>query len=280
MLAMQGQPNIRRLVIESLIIERILALRTAEIEVGDAELDAFVAETWEKIREADPAGSRGFDSLEAFLEKRGVPVATYRESLKLQLATKRWVERKARVAPGVVAGGLVRSVLADAHGSDEAALRAFLARHRARYDGSQVRASQIIVDVTRDRGPTEARALIEKLRAKALEDDADFAAIARESSDDPAAPFTGGDLNFFARHGGVLEPLAATAFDLEVGAVSDPIAMPRGFAIVKVTAARPGEPVELTGEVKERVTEDWLGVAIRDVVGRWRRKAKVEIVGE
>ncbi|RME73865.1 MAG: parvulin peptidyl-prolyl isomerase, partial [Planctomycetota bacterium] len=71
-----------------------------------------------------------------------------------------------------------------------------------------------------------AREVLEKLRAGG-----DFAALAREYSDDPSAAQNGGDLGAFSRSQMVPE-FAEAAFRLKVGEISEPVKSPFGYHII------------------------------------------------
>lgn len=83
-----------------------------------------------------------------------------------------------------------------------------------------------------DRTKEDARKLAEEVREKALAEEADFAELANEHSDDPNT--VNGDLGTFRR--GVMDPaFEAAAFNLEVGEISDVVETPFGFHIIKRT---------------------------------------------
>ena len=106
----------------------------------------------------------------------------------------------------------------------------------------QRRASHVLVAVAADADEEterDALARVKSLRDQ-IESGSDFAAIAKEHSDDPGSREQGGDLGFFAR--GVMDPaFEEAAFSLEVGAVSQPIRSSFGFHLIKVAAVRPAE---------------------------------------
>ncbi len=106
----------------------------------------------------------------------------------------------------------------------------------------QVRASHILIKPdTTDSGadPNQAKA---KAKAKIqglleqIKGGADFAELARASSDGPSA-VQGGDLNFFPK-GRMAAPFEKAAFELEVGKVSDIVETQFGYHIIKVTGRK------------------------------------------
>jgi peptidyl-prolyl cis-trans isomerase D len=83
----------------------------------------------------------------------------------------------------------------------------------------------------------EIRARANEILAKARAEGADFAALAREYSEDVTKD-AGGDLGFFGR-GMMTETFEEASFSLEPGAVSDVVETPFGFHIVRVEEKRP-----------------------------------------
>ena len=79
------------------------------------------------------------------------------------------------------------------------------------------------------------QAKAEEVHAQAIKADADFAALARQHSDDQKTKYQGGDLGFLMEGEGKLAPeLEDIAFQLQEGQVSDIIRTEDGFHILKV----------------------------------------------
>ena len=113
----------------------------------------------------------------------------------------------------------------------------------------QVRASQILLRVEgEEEAAVEARAA--ELAAEAR-GGADFAALAREHSEDEATAEDGGDLGMFGR-GRMVAEVEAAAFDLEVEAVSDPVRSAIGFHVLRVTEKQE-ETRQPLDEVREAI---------------------------
>ncbi len=118
----------------------------------------------------------------------------------------------------------------------------------------------------------------EELRRKALTR-ADFAALARESSDDAGTRERGGDLGLFQRntHARAFDD---AAFALEAGRISGVVQTEFGFHIIKVLKREPARRqslAEATPEIRRRLLEkleaDKLTVWLREA----RRKATVHV---
>src|SRR5881628_2229768 len=111
----------------------------------------------------------------------------------------------------------------------------------------QVRARHILVKVAADAGPdakAAARKKAEELLAK-VKAGADFAALAKERSEDAGSAANGGDLGLFTR-GRMTPAFEEAAFALQAGGVSDVVETPFGFHVIKVEEHRPGgvKPLE------------------------------------
>ena len=103
----------------------------------------------------------------------------------------------------------------------------------------QIKASQILFD-TRQRTPEEARALANETR-KNLVAGADFAATAREVSDDPSAKANGGEVGWFARDR-MEAALSNAAFEMKnAGDISEPILTRFGYHLIRFEGRRPAE---------------------------------------
>ena len=98
-----------------------------------------------------------------------------------------------------------------------------------------------------------ARERIDALR-KRIADGADFVAVAKEASEDPATKDEGGDLGFIAR-GSVVKPLEDAAFSQAPGALGEVIESPQGFHLLRVEERRPARVVPFE-EAQAQVAED------------------------
>ena len=99
-----------------------------------------------------------------------------------------------------------------------------------------------------------------------LEGGADFAAVAREDSDDTASKDKGGDLGFFGRNRMVKE-FEDAAFGAQPGKLVGPVKSSFGYHLVQVAGKRPGgtQPFELVKEqIRGRLTAERTRAARRD----------------
>ena len=125
----------------------------------------------------------------------------------------------------------------------------------------QVRASHILLRVEGDEDePVAARAADLAAEARG---GADFAALAREHSQDEANADNGGDLGLFGR-GRMVPEFENAAFALAEGEISDPVRSPFGYHVIQVT------------EKQEEVTQPFAEVraAIENTLKRERSSAR------
>ena len=125
----------------------------------------------------------------------------------------------------------------------------------------QVRASHILLRVEGD-DDEAAAARAAELAAEARAG-ADFAALAREHSQDEANADNGGDLGLFGR-GRMVPEFENAAFALAAGEISDPVRSPFGYHVINVT------------EKQEEVTQPFAEVrgAIENTLRRERSSAR------
>lgn len=124
--------------------------------------------------------------------------------------------------------------------ADEDALRALYDAEIARFSTPEERlASHILIqpDSQDAEGQRAALAKAEELAAKAREDGSDFAALARENTQDLGSRDKGGDLGWLGR--GVTDPaFEEVLFQLEPGAVSDPVLGVDGYHVIQLRELR------------------------------------------
>ncbi len=114
----------------------------------------------------------------------------------------------------------------------------------------QVRARHILVMINDKRDDEQARQRIEEAKRR-LAGGADFAAVARELSEDPASKDKGGDLGWFGRNKMVKE-FEAAAFGAQPGKLVGPVKSSFGYHLLEVTDKRPGGTRPFA-EMKEQI---------------------------
>lgn len=121
----------------------------------------------------------------------------------------------------------------------EEELRAYYEEHVDDFTREeQVRARHILLRTGGERSPDEARTQLEEARRR-IEGGEDFAAVARELSDDPGSAQQGGDLGFFGR-GRMTPEFEEAAFVAEQDELVGPVETPFGLHLIQVTDRREG----------------------------------------
>jgi peptidyl-prolyl cis-trans isomerase D len=130
----------------------------------------------------------------------------------------------------------------------------------------QVCASHILIktktspDATAGHGDDEALALTKVLLEK-IRQGADFATVAKQSSEDESTAPNGGDLSCFGR-GRMVREFENAAFDLAVGSPSEPVKTPYGYHIIRLSAKQ-GASIPGITQVRERIREQLAQAQVR-----------------
>jgi peptidyl-prolyl cis-trans isomerase C len=148
----------------------------------------------------------------------------------------------------------------------------------------QVKASHILLPVKPDASAEEKAAVMAK--AKQLVDQAkapgaDFAALARENSTCPSRA-QGGDLGYFPREGGMVEPFAAASFAMKVDEISDVVETQFGYHIIKVTGQKEASVVTLEqarDSIYTELKQEKVAKAREQLATELRQKAQITYPG-
>jgi parvulin-like peptidyl-prolyl isomerase len=182
----------------------------------------------------------------------------------------------------------------------DTALRELFEQNREVFDGTQVRASHILLTASDAKGLEAAKAKIVVLR-KQIEDsvaqglaklpptadaltretergkltDKTFAAAAGKESVCPSKA-EGGDLGYFPRTGRMVEPFAQAAFRLKLHQVSDPVVTEFGVHLILVTDRKQGKQLKYE-EVQEEVKMVFGDRLRESLLPKLRAAAKIEV---
>jgi parvulin-like peptidyl-prolyl isomerase len=125
-------------------------------------------------------------------------------------------------------------------------------------------------EVTRSKDEAKAAAedVVKKLKAGE-----DFAKLAAAQSDCPSKK-EGGDLNFFPRKGGMVEPFAAATYGLEkVGDYTPaPVETPFGYHVIKLTELKSTD--EMKAQIKNYLASQKLNTLVTELVAAAAKGAK------
>ena len=157
-------------------------------------------------------------------------------------------------------------------------LREYFGKHKPQFDGTELRASHIVLLVSTDReseGLKEADARLQSLREEIVQRKLTFADAARRFSQGPSRE-QGGDIGFFPFRGKMPAAFCDAAFRLKEGEVSPPFQTPFGVHLCVVTGRKPGEL-----SLEDARPSVWRGLSqeIRQQrIAELRAKAKIEWV--
>jgi peptidyl-prolyl cis-trans isomerase C len=168
--------------------------------------------------------------------------------------------------------------LIDARATD-AELRKYFEEHKSAFDNTMVRASHIVVRLGPTATPADRIAAAEKLaklKESIVRKELDFAAAAKKHSICPSARL-GGDLGFLTRKDSIVdEAVAAAAFALKVGDVSEPVESEDGLHLVMATERKAGTPTTFE-RVADRVRDLYAEDVRRSILRKLRSDAAIQI---
>lgn len=250
-----------RALVDDLVARELLlqATKARGIEISEAELDGRV----EQLR-GRAGGSAQFDS---HLKAQNMTVEKLREQMKGRLAISKLVLTE--IAPDV-------SI------TPEQVSSYYAANPDEFTQPESIRASHILIRVPERAGAAEkttARDRAAALREEAL-GGADFAALARENSDDEGSEAKGGDLGFFPR-GSMVSPFEAAAFALELGEISEVVESRFGYHVIRLTERRAAQPVPIErvrGRLEQVLKHRQRQEEVNSFVEARKAEGKIEIL--
>lgn len=218
-------------------------------------------------------------------EKVRAEIATYEQRYRDQ---PQWQESRAKVLPALTQVLQEQNVIAQLEAAvrvapppAEAGLRAYYESHPELFtQPEQLRLSMILFKVDPSSPPSTRQQALEQAQdiVRQLASGADFAELARKHSGDDSAR-DGGDMGY--RHRGMLPAGIESEIDkMAVGAISEPLQLLEGVAILRFTGRKPAQLKKLE-EVRVNVVELWAreqGEAQwRGLLARLRAGAEIRI---
>lgn len=247
-----------RQLLDELIVDKLIAKQAATVEVSQADIDAEVA----KIKKQFPTE----EDFNKQLAQVGQSPEKVNETIKKMLQQQRWVE--SQVANKIVV-------------SPEDAQKFYNDNKQEFQEGASVKASHVLIRVD-ENAPEDVvkakQAEAAKVAALASKKGADFAALAKQYSEEPGAKESGGDLGFFTKDRMVPE-FAEAAFSQKVGQVSQPVRTQFGWHVIKVTDTKPAHQLsfdEVKDELVNYLKRNKQREAIQNLIKELRDGAKVE----
>ena len=257
----EQRDRIYRGIIDQLVGYKLLVqeAKARKIDVPDAEVNAKIDEV-----------KKQFPSEDLFMQTlidRKLSLDKMKADAKRDIAISRLID--AEIAPRIALKPLQ--------------VEEFYKNNQDKFtERERVRASHILIRfpegadaAAKAQAKTKAQSVLKDVKAGK-----DFAALAKEHSQDPGSAVNGGDLGFFPQ-GQMVGPFNDVAFKLKPGATSDLVETEFGYHIIRVAEKQPGRTVPLE-EVRPKV-EEYLENLNKETetdafVKSLRAKGKVEIL--
>jgi peptidyl-prolyl cis-trans isomerase D len=233
---------------EDLLVGKLQAVMSANLFIPDSEVEKSFREQVEKarIRYAQlPAGR-----FAAEVRIGDQDLATYYQERR-----EEYRQPEKRVASYLLVDQFRLRPTIEVAAAD---VQAYYDQHPDEFKvEEQVHARHILLRVDDRRSDEEARAQLAAIRRR-IEGGEDFAAVAREVSEDPGSKDRGGDLGFFGR-GQMVPEFEQAAFDAQPGQLVGPIHSGLGYHLIEVLAHRQGgeKPfAEVEAQIRFRLQND------------------------
>lgn len=252
--------GLRKQVLDTLIAQELLWQHAKSKDIVAA--DDAVDQVLDQIK-----SGLSTEAYEHRLRQVGLDEASYREDLKHRMSVEKMVDTEIKAGVEVSDAEIHEFYTANPDSFTrpaEAHLRHILIRVE---EGADAAAKE------------QAREAAEAVLAKAKAPDADFAALAKEYSQDTSAA-EGGDLGF-VQAAAVVKPFSEAAFALQPGAVSDLVETQFGYHIIKMEERRGGDLVpedEVRERVRQHLVDQKAQQILQDLLKDLREQGKVELL--
>lgn len=212
--ALPPRGELEQQVLERMVLEEIQLqmARDAKLSVDDTRLNR-------QLRSIAEANGLSLDAFADRLEADGTSLAEVREQVRREMLIQQ--VQQSQVGQRVSISN--RDVERTLEQQGERANRETRARH-------------ILIEVNAERSEAQARELLQKARRR-IEQGEDFAAVAREISDDEGSALNGGELGWL-RPGQTVPAFEDAMSDLSPGEMSEPVRSQFGFHLIEVEERR------------------------------------------
>jgi peptidyl-prolyl cis-trans isomerase C len=233
--------------------------KARKIAVPDAEIEAQIAQ----IRSQFPTQQQ----FEQALAAQKLTLEDVREDARSEMSVEKLVE-------GEIAAKIAVK---------PEAVNDFYQKNQDKFQqGPRVRASHILISfpqnadaAAKQQAKTKAEGILKDLKAGK-----DFAAAAKESSQDPGSAVNGGDLGFFEK-GQMVPPFEQAAFALNPGEMSELVESQFGYHIIKVAEKQTQRVVpldEAKGQIEQYLSQQNRQAETEAFVNTLKTKAKIDIL--
>ena len=253
--------DILRNLLDQVVIHTLLEqeAKARGLTATDADVDAMLADVRKRF------GTQAeFDNA---LKERGLTLDALKQDARRNLVVDKVMNAELAAVPAPT--------------DDE--VKDFYTKNPAQFTEEEtIRASHILINVPSGAdaaAKAKARATIDAVLEKAKAGQ-DFAALAKEFSQDPGSAPLGGDLNYFQR-GRMVAEFNDAAFALQPGQLSGVVTTQYGYHIIKVTDRKPEHVVplaEVTPQIKQYLQRQKKQDRQNAFIEELKKKAKIEVL--
>lgn len=257
-----ARSQIRRMALDRLVEKKLIEQKIRELNIKVSEEE--IRQAIEDVKRQNSIPSQ--EALVAALANQGLSFEQYRSQLQEQIEKLKLVSMEVRAKIHV----------------SESELHEYYNANQARYTEEESYRARHIFFKTSDKSPAEdikrtmTTALMVLAEAKSGKD---FAELARNYSEDPAARKDGGDLGTFKK-GDMQAELESAILTMKPGEVSELVYTPVGFHIIKLEERISGKPKPFEG-LKAEIEEAIYRKKSEERFSQWskdlRGKASVEL---
>jgi parvulin-like peptidyl-prolyl isomerase len=239
-----------------------LAERKLLLAAAAAAKTVVPAEEFDKAIQAQYAQAGGEPGFLEALKSAGISIDHVKKSVQETLVINKYLEGIVQAGAKVSEEDIRKAYQEETAGDKTASVRHILLLTQGKTEAEKAEARKKIEDIL--------------VKAKAGED---FAALAKQYSEDPGSKDNGGLYENFGR-GQMVKPFEDAAFLVPVGQISGVVETSYGYHIILVVdrkkETRPFE--EVRGEIESRLKEGKQGTAVEDHVKELKKKAKFKLI--
>jgi peptidyl-prolyl cis-trans isomerase SurA len=257
----QRTAAVRKEVLKGIIDDRLLVQQATELKlsVSSEEIDRAIEQLKREYKLSDV-------QLQEELRKTGQSIASYRQNTRKEILKYRVLN--------IAVGSKINPTDGD--------VESYYERHMKTGSNMQVRVSHIFIAIPENADAAkvlERERYAKKILARAQAGE-EFAALAKELSEDGATRAEGGDLGYFGKEMGLPKPVEELVFSMKVGELGGPVRGNQGFHVIKLMdrRAKDVKPLadvreELRNQLRQKEMERQTKIYLDDL----RRKTLVDV---
>lgn len=234
--------------LDALITDKLIQKEVSEkgVIVRDEDIDRYI----EAIKQRNNLDD---EKLKTALAGQGLTLESYRAQIREEIERDQLVGREIRGKVSVTPEEVQR----------------YYEAHLSEYSTPEkVQVAHIVFRLDQDAPPDKVAATTAKAQElyERIKKGADFAALAKQYSEDPSGE-NGGDLGWF-KPGELLDSLEKAAKRLKVGEVSEPVRTKVGLHLIKVEA-REGAAHQNLDELSDQIKQQLYNAALEERFQKW-----------